>query len=166
MNELSKIEKLIKKELNSDKRVRLLGCTAGNIICILAKHIIKASGYGVTSTILMRELRDLGKKDAKKIMKIFKIKVKTPEDASKILRIIAYTIGLELEIKNGHSVVTKCPYGDCVREHKDPFICNVCLEYNKGVIDAALGPQFTIDKSKYMLTDGVCSFTIYKKIKD
>jgi len=166
MNKTNEIEKLIKKEFNSDERVRFLGSTAGNIICILARHIIKASGYGVTSTILMRELRNLGKKDAKRIMEIFKIKERSPENASKILRIIAYAIGLELEIKDGHSLITKCPYGECVKEHKDPFICNVCLEYNKGVIEAVLGPKFTIDKSKYILTDGVCSFTIFKKIKD
>jgi len=165
MNKLGEVKKLVKKELGPDKRIRLLGYTAGNIICILAKHVIKSSGYGVTSTILMRELRNLGKTDAEKIMKIFKIKKRTPENASKILRIIAYAIGLELKIKKDQSVVIKCPYGDCVKKYKDPFICNVCLEYNKGVIEAVLGSQFTIDKSKYMLTDGACSFTVFKKVK-
>jgi len=164
MNKLNEIKKLVNNKFNSDKRVKLLGHTAGGIICVLAKNMIRSSGYGVTSTVLMRELKELGKKDAKKIMKTFGIKEKTPENVSKILKIVAYAIGLEFQNKNNQTVITKCPYGECVKELNEPFICNVCLEYNKGIVEAVLGSQYTIDKSKYLLNDGACSFDVHKRI--
>jgi hypothetical protein len=161
--ELEEIKKLLQKKLSEEEKIKLLGHTAGSIICILAKHLINSSGYGVISTILMREVKNLGKKDAEKIMKIFDIKRNDKESASTILKILAYNLGLELKRESGETIVTKCPYGESVRETGVPFICSICVEYNKGVVEAVLGPDFTIEKTKYLLTDNMCSFNIKRK---
>jgi len=160
---MKEIKKELEKRLTPDERIKLLGHTAGSIICTLAKYLIQTSGYGITSRILLREIRELGKKDAKKIMEIFGIKERSPENASKILKIIALNIGLKLEKRKNGTVVTECPYGECVKEFEEPFICKVCLEYNKGVIEAVLGPGFTLKRSKYLLDNGLCDFRIEKK---
>jgi hypothetical protein len=161
--ELKEIKKLYQRKLSEDEKTKLFGYTAGSIICTLAKHLINSSGYGVISTILMREVKDLGRKDAEKIIKLFNIKERNKESASIILKILACNLGLELVEKNGETMVTKCPYGECVKETGVPFICSICMEYNKGVVETILGSDFTIEKTKYLLTDGVCAFNIKKR---
>ena len=158
-------EKLIEEKIDLDDRIYFFGHTAGSIICALAKSLIKSGGYGVTSTVLTREIRKLGREDAKKIMEIFEIKQKNPENASKVLRILATIIGLEFETRGDRALITRCPYGQCVKEFYEPFICKVCLEYNRGVIEEVLGDNFTLDQPKWLINgDEGCQFRVKKRI--
>jgi predicted hydrocarbon binding protein len=162
--EPEEIQRLIREKIDEEKRISMLGRTAGSMICALAKHAIKTSGYGVVSKVLMRELRNLAKKDVKKIIEIFEIKEKTPENASRILKIAAYILGLKMVIKDEETTVVECPYGACVKEFRDPFICNVCLEYCRGAVEEMLGPEFIFDRVKWAVKgDDGCTFKIQKR---
>jgi predicted ArsR family transcriptional regulator len=157
-------KKMIEEKIKSDKRINFFGHTAGSIICALAKNLIKSDGYGVASTVLTREIRKLGKSDAERIMEIFDIKERTPENASKIMKIAAVMIGLKFEKKGVDTLITECAYGDCVKEYYEPFICRVCLEYNKGIIHGVLGENFTLDQPKWLINgDEGCSFKLRKR---
>jgi predicted hydrocarbon binding protein len=163
-DEIAELEQLIKSKLSSTEQTTLISYTSGSIICALAKYLIKATGYGVASTVLSRELRTIGKRDAEKIMKIFGIDKKTPENASKVLKILAFMLGLKYEIKEGRSYIKDCPYGACVKEFDEPFICNVCLEYNKGIVECILDQGFTLVRSKWRIGgDDFCKFDIRKR---
>jgi predicted hydrocarbon binding protein len=163
MRELEEIEKLIKKKIPAEERVKVVAHTAGRIICSLAKHLIKDSGYGVVSTIMSREMRNLGKNDARNYMKIFGIREGDPKNASKLLRIAAFLLGLKLKIGDGESLVVECPYGASVKEFQEPFICNVCLEYCRGIVEEVLGPAFIFERTKWLVNgDECCAFKIRK----
>ncbi|MEM5781743.1 MAG: hypothetical protein QXD43_00925, partial [Candidatus Aenigmatarchaeota archaeon] len=83
---MEKIKKALEEKLSFDERIKLLGYASGSIITTLAKYLIQASGYTTMKKVLLREMRELGKRDAERIMEIFEIKEKTPENASKILK--------------------------------------------------------------------------------
>lgn len=160
---LEEIKRKIEERLSPDERIKILGYSAGSIITILAKYLIQTSGYSTMSKVLLREIRKLGREDAKKIVKIFNINEKTPENTSQILKILALCLGLELEEGNGQTHVVKCPYGECVNKFREPFICKICSEYNQGVIEEILGPGFVFKRNKYLLKDGFCDFQIERR---
>ncbi len=160
---LEKIKKDLEEKLSVEERINLLKYTSGNIITILSKYLIQTSGYATMTKILLREIKELGKKDAEKIMEVFGIKEKTPENASKVLKILAICLGLELKEENGETHIVKCPYGDCVKKFKEPFICRICSEYNQGVIEEVIGSRFVLKRNKYLLEDGFCDFQIEKR---
>ncbi|MEM5883155.1 MAG: hypothetical protein QXQ77_02860 [Candidatus Aenigmatarchaeota archaeon] len=162
---IEKIKKELEEKLPVEERIKFLSYASGNIITILAKYLIKTTGYTTVSKVLLREIRELGKNDAEKIAKIFEIKEKTPENVSKILKIIALCLGLTLKEENGTYIIA-CPYGECVKKFKEPFICKICSEYNQGVIEQILGPKFVIKRDKYLLYDGVCNFQIEEKVRE
>lgn len=159
---LEKIKKTLEEKLSFDERIKLLGYASGSIITTLAKYLIQAYGYTTMKKVLLREIRELGRRDAERIMEIFEIKEKTPENASKILKILAICLGLELKEENGGTHIVGCPYGECVKKFKEPFICKICSEYNQGVIEFILGPKFMFKRSKYLLENGFCDFQIEK----
>lgn len=158
------VQQLVKNKLDLSERIATLAHTAGSIICSLAKHLIKDSGYSVASTVMTRELRSLGRKDARKYMEIFEIKERSQENASKILKIAATLLGLKLIVEKGETKIVQCPYGSCVKEFKEPFICNVCLEYCRGIVEEVLGSGFTFERIKWMVKgDEYCTFEIRKR---
>lgn len=148
------------KKLSSEQKTRMLAFTSGRIISTLANYLIKLSGYNTTAKTLKRAIREIGKKDAEKIRKIFNI---PKEDASSTLKIAAQLLGLELTTKGNETAVIKCPYGENVKQQKEPFICNICLEYCNGIMEASLGPNFVLKRTNWLLDrKGCCTFKISK----
>jgi len=160
--EIENLKKEMEKRLSVDDRIKFMGCAAGDIIAILAKYLIKTAGYTTTARVLLREIRELGKEKARKVMEMFKIEDRSRYNASKILKIVALFLGLELKKENGTYVV-KCPYGESVRKSNEPFICKICSEFNQGIVEEVLGPTFKFKRNKYLLEDGFCDFEVEKK---
>jgi len=161
--EIDEIGKILDEKMSTEGKLSIIRYTAGSIICILAKYLIKEIGYGVTSTVLTK-LRDIGKRDAKKLKEIFGIQGNDPVNASITLKIMALILGLKLNSQDGNTLVIECPYGKCVAEYNEPFICNVCLEYCRGAAEELLGKEFTLKQSKRLIDgDEYCSFDIQKR---
>lgn len=164
--ELKNLEELIGKKMNEKQRIWMLGKISSNIICRLAKHLIKNIGYAPVVTIIQRELRDTGAKDAENIMKIFDIKTRNPEDASKVLKIAAEILGMNLSIKGNETIITECPYGDAVKEfpYDQPFYCNICREYCRGLLQGVIGNGFSFSQTSSLSEgDRYCAFEIKKR---
>jgi predicted hydrocarbon binding protein len=166
LKELKEIEEMVKSKMSERERIWTLGKISSVIICKLAKHLIKNIGYSSVATIIQRELREIGKKDAKKIIDLFGFEIKNVSDASKVLKIAALLLGMNLDVKGNETIITECPYGESVKEFPfdQPFYCNVCREYCKGLIEGTLGDGFVfIQSSSISKGDSFCAFRIVKK---
>ncbi len=159
-NELEKLREII-NAISPNKKAILASETLGNIMFVLAKHFTKIAGYSVASTVLQREIREIGKKDAKTLAKILNIKEVTLQNASKLLRAAAFIFGLELSPKGEHSIVTDCPFS---RVQGQPLICKICLEYNKGILEGFAGDRFKFTQIKSLgKGDEYCEFETTEK---
>jgi len=164
--ELKNLEELIRQKMDEKERIWMLGKVSSNIVCRLAKNLIKNIGYTPVVTIIQRELRETGMGDAKKIMELFKLESGSFESASKVLKIAAVILGMNLNIKGKETIITECPYGDCVKEfpYNQPFYCNICREYCKGLIEGVVGDGFTFTQTS-SISEGnnFCAFEIEKR---
>jgi|YelNatPaOPRAMG01_1025707.scaffolds.fasta_scaffold03472_13 predicted hydrocarbon binding protein len=164
IKELKKIEGEIYKRFEEKERMKMLGNITSRIICTIAKHLIKDVGYSATKRIIERELREIGKNDAEKIIQLLGIEEKTPENASKALKIAALILGLSLDIADNHTIIKECPYGAEVLKFRDPFFCVICNEYCKGIVEKIAGENYTlIQISSLTKGDKFCSFDVKKR---
>lgn len=164
LEELTNLERMLKEKMTEDERMKMNGLMVSKILGAISKRLIKTVGYDVTSTILQRELREIGKINAKELMGIFGFKEKTPENASKILKIATLILGFKLDVADGETVIKECSFGTESLQLKEPFLCNVCLEYCRGVIEEMLGGQFTLERTKSLVSgDPYCMFKIKKR---
>lgn len=161
--ELTQVEHMF-KGMPEKERMAMFGRMASRMICAVAKHLIKNSGYSVTTTVLKREFRDIGRSDANEIMRVFKIKEKTPENTSKVLKITALVLGMKLDVVSDETIIRECPHGAQALELKQPLLCNVCAEYCNGIVEGVLGERFKLDRTKSLIDgDGYCMFKLRKK---
>jgi len=164
--ELKNLEKLIIQKMDKKERIWMLGKVSSNIVCRLAKHLIKNIGYTPVITIIQRELRETGMKDAKKIMELFELEVGSLENASKVLKIAAVILGMNLDVKGKETIITECPYGDSVKEfpYNQPFYCNICREYCRGLVEGVIGDGFIFNQTSSISEgDKFCAFKIRKR---
>jgi len=162
--ELVQLQNLFKEKISIDERMKMRGKIVAQMICILAKYLIKDAGYSVATTIIQRELRKMGKNDAKKLMGIFKLKEGTPENASKILKIAAMILGLKLDVIDNETIVRECPQGEEALRLKEPLMCKVCSEYCRGIIEGVIGREFVLERMKCLVDgDEYCMFRIRKR---
>lgn len=163
-NELKEIEKEFEEKISERERMDMMGRMSSRIISVIAKHLIRDMGYSITTTVFQREFRKMGTEDAKIIARLFNLKKNNLKDASKALKIAALFLGLRLEVVGSETVVRGCPQGIEAVNQKESFLCNVCLEYNKGIIEEMLGNGFTINRGKWIFKgDEYCEFRINKK---
>ena len=164
---IDELENLINKKIPPDVRLTLASSTLGTVIASLGKHLIKTYGYSVTDTVLKRELRELGKKDAVKLKKILGLEQTTEGNVKSIINIAAIILGLKLGLIDKQKVgVVKCPFYDSLKEYKQPFMCNACIEYNKGLVKELIGNEFSVKRVKWLF-DGneSCVFDVTKRLK-
>ncbi|MEM7825887.1 MAG: hypothetical protein QW412_03455 [Candidatus Aenigmatarchaeota archaeon] len=163
VKELKEIEDEIYKKFEEKERMKMLGNIASKIICTMAKYLVKDTGYSATKRIIERELREIGKNDAEKIIKLLGIE-KNPENASKALKIAALILGLKLDMVNNNTIVRDCPYGAEVLKLKDPFFCVICHEYCRGIVEKIAGGNYTlVQTSSLTKGDEFCSFDVKKR---
>ncbi|MGC8811967.1 MAG: methanogen output domain 1-containing protein [Candidatus Aenigmatarchaeota archaeon] len=164
IEELKEIEDEIYKRLEEKERMKMLGNITSKIICTMAKYLIKDTGYSATKRIIERELREIGKNDAERITELIGIKEKTPENASKALKIAALILGLTLDVMNNNTVIKECPYGSEVLKFKDPFFCVICNEYCRGIVEKIAGENYMfVQTSSLTKGDEFCSFEVKKR---
>jgi hypothetical protein len=138
---LKELEKRIEKIPDREKYKFLSKFFVG-IISNLAKRLIKYEGYPATRTIIQREITEIGRRDAIEIMKKFKIKKKSPENVSKILKIAALLLGYKLEVIDGETYVKECPFAVLAKETGEPLITQICSWYCNGIAEEVLGKEF------------------------
>jgi predicted hydrocarbon binding protein len=164
LEELANIENLVKEKISEKERVAMMGRITSKFISAMAKYVIKDRGYGVATRIMERELREIGKADAKKIKEIFGFNTNDPETLSKVLKIAAMILGLELGVVGDETVVRNCPQGMEALALKQPILCNFCLEYNNGMVEEMLGREFYLDRINWIFSgDDYCAFKLKKR---
>lgn len=164
MKELREVEKEFDEKISERKRKDAMAKVSSRIISIISKHLIKDTGYSVATTILQRELRRMGREDAKNIIDLFNLKREDFKDASKALKIAAMFLGLRLDVVENETVVRECPQGMEAIKLREPLLCNICLEYNNGIIQEMLGDGFFLDRTKWIFKgDEYCWFQIKKR---
>lgn len=162
--ELASIESLVREIIPEKERVAMMGKVTSKFISSMAKHVIRDRGYGVATRIMERELREIGKADAKKIKEIFGLNTNDPETLSKVLKISAMILGLELGIVGDETVIKNCPQGMEALALKQPILCNFCLEYNNGIVEEMLGREFYLDRINWIFSgDDYCAFKLKKR---
>src|SRR3990170_3237626 len=160
---LNELKGLADKEIPIDIKSDLSFKTLVAIIATLGKYLIRTEGYSVTETILKRELRELGKKDAAKIKEILGLNTRiTEEDVKSVMNIMAMILGLRLDFIGEKKVgVVKCPFYDALKEYKQPFMCNACIEYNNGVVHELVGTNSKVKRTKWLFDgDNCCVFDV------
>jgi predicted hydrocarbon binding protein len=147
-----------------EKRHQIAINTLGNIICILSKYLIKTHGYDAMLTILRRELRELGKMDARMLMNLLDIAERGPESVKILINVAALILGIELGIKEGRVVAIRCPFAGIIKALNEPFLCNACEEYNSGILEEVMGENFKLEAFKRLTNeDEYCRYRIIKR---
>lgn len=157
--EVEKLEEFVNKRVKKGFTSK----TLGKIISVLGKHLIKMQGYSILSTVLKREIREIGKGDAKLLKRALNIKVVGTDDIKLVVNAAALLLGIKLEVKDGRVVATKCPFREALDEFGEPFMCNACVEYNKGVIEELTNEKFTAERTKWLFEDGCCVYQPVRK---
>lgn len=162
--ELDSIDNLVKEKIPEKERIAMMGKVTSKFISSMAKHVIRERGYNVATKIMERELREIGKEDAKKIREIFDLNSNDPETLSKVLKIAAMILGLDLGIAGDETVIKNCPQGIEALSLKQPILCNFCLEYNTGIVEEILGKEFYLDRINWIFNgDDYCAFKLKKR---
>jgi hypothetical protein len=167
--EMKGIESMVKERMNEKQRIWMLGKVSSGIVARLAKQLIKNIGYSQVVKIIERELKESGTNDAKKIMEMFDMDKADPKNASKVLKIAAVILGMNLDVKGNETVITECPYGDVVKEfpYNQALYCNICREYCKGLIEGVIGDNFEFSQISSMSEgNSCCAFRTQVKGKD
>jgi predicted ArsR family transcriptional regulator len=159
---LHELQKKI-EEMPKVERTKILGGMFTRIISVLTRRLIKLEGYSVTSTILERELRELGQRDAQLISNIFGIKSKDPENTSKVLKIAALILGYNLDVEGKETVVRECPFAILAKEMNEPQLCNICSNYCQGIVDEMLGKNFIIEGFHDIQSESPKCYYVLKK---
>jgi hypothetical protein len=161
---LAKLEKEV-REIPEIDRNKFFGRVFTSIISTLSKRLIKYEGYSVTNTILQREITEIGRRDARDIIRIFGLKEKTPYNVSQALKIAALLLGYRLEVEDNETVVKECPFAMMAKEHKEPLITQICTWYCNGIAQEILGGEYVWegvhDISKEV---PICFFKRFKKV--
>ena len=161
-SDIKKLEMLLNK---IPDRKKISSRTLGKIITILGKHLTKIQGYSVFSTVLKREIRETGKSDANFLSKILRIENVTPETIKLVINSAAILLGLKLGIRNGKVVALECPFYEALKEYEEPFMCNACVEYNKGIAEELTNDKFTVKRVKWFFDgDNCCIFKPIRKV--
>jgi predicted hydrocarbon binding protein len=158
--EIGKLEKFINKKV---QKKDFTSKTLGRIISILGKHLIKMQGYSILSTVLRREIREIGKRDAKFLKEVLNIDTSETNDIKLIINAAALLFGIKLKVENERVIAVKCPFHEALSEFKEPFMCNACVEYNKGITEELTNDNFTVERTKWLFEDGYCVFQPVRK---
>ena len=162
--ELLYLENLVKKKISEDERKRMRGRIFAQMICSLAKNLVRDAGYKVATTIIKREIRKVGRNDANHLMELLGLKEKTVENASRILKVAAMILGLRLDAVGSETIIRECPQGMEAIKLNEPLMCNVCLEYCNGIIESVVGIDYKIERTKCIVNgDEYCMFRIVKR---
>ncbi len=160
---LKEINREINEKMKDLEKSKILTGIYSGMITSLLRRLIKLEGYGVTNTILRREMREQGIHDAKMIVKIFNLK-NTEEDASKALKIAAFLIGYNLNVEGEETVVQSCPFAKMAIETKERTICSVCTDYVNGLIEGVLGEDYYMEATHDITKDEPkCFFQLRKR---
>lgn len=159
VKELKEIKKRFKENFYRIKELR----TNQKIISILAKHLVKSSGYSIASTVLKREFRRIGKQNAERIVKIFGINGKGVVDAKRALKIAAMDLGVKLKVVDDVTVAEECPYGAEAVNNRERLVCQICKEYCNGIVEKILGDGYEVNQSQKISSgQKYCKFEIVK----
>jgi predicted hydrocarbon binding protein len=162
--ELLYLQQLVREKLSEDEITQMRGRIMAKFICTLAKYLIKDAGYARATKAIQRGLRKIGEEDAKRLMRIFKLKEKTPQNASRILKIAAMILGLKLDVVEDETIIRNCPQGKEALKLKEPLMCKVCSEYCKGIIEGIIGKEFELKRIKSLVNGNkYCMFRIVKR---
>lgn len=160
--------KEIFSRISEKEKIKSISKTLGSIICILANHLIHSLGYTTASTVISRDIRELGKRDVERLKEIFKL----DEDLiskKRTTRLAGMLLGLELKlIREGdgktHAYIVDCPFSSIVKGFNQPFICKICEEYNRGIVEKLFGSKFKLVSEKRMSQgDDYCKYHIREK---
>jgi predicted hydrocarbon binding protein len=163
LEELQSIESLVRERIPEKERMTMMGWIVSKMISSIARHVIKYRGYNIAGKIMERELRKIGRANAKRIKEIFGLD-NSPESVSKVLKIAAMILGLELGVDKNETVVKNCPQGNEALALRQPILCNFCLEYNKGIVEEMLGEDFYMERIKWIFKgDKHCAFKLRKR---
>ncbi len=163
LEELQSIESLIREKIPEKERATMMGRVMSRMMSSITKHVIKYSGHSIATKIMARELREIGKTDAKTIKEIFDLD-NSPESVSKVLKIAAMILGLELDVVEDETVIKNCPQGNEALELKQPLLCNFCLEYNNGIVEEMLGKDFYMERINWIFKgNNYCAFKLKKR---
>jgi len=166
---LDELERLVNEKFPWEKRHRMAMLTMGRIVGVVSKNFIKTHGYSVATTVMKREIRKLGREDAKMITDAIGIDKVSEENIKSILNIAGIILGLKLELTNGREVVVKdCPFFESVKELNEPFICNLCTEYNNGILEGLVRElgrrKFVLNPAKKLSRgDEYCVYKVLKR---
>ncbi len=130
------------KEIPERDKSKFFGRFFVSIISALSQRLIRYEGYSVTRKILEREITEVGKRDAKDIMKIFSLQERTPDNVSKSLKIAALILGFKLEVLDGETVVKECPFAMMAKSVNEPLIAEICSWYCSGIATEILGEDY------------------------
>jgi len=136
-----------------------------DIIGILGRHLVRSDGYSVLSTVLKREIRELGKRDCKLLKEVTGLTEPTEENIKSTLNMAAMVLGLKLDLIEEKKVaVVECPFFDTLKNNKNSFMCNACIEYSSGIIDELANGEFRLERTRWLFSgDGSCIFKPVKK---
>lgn len=171
LKENKKEKTLLKKlflKVPENEKIKSTSITLGNIICILAKHLINSMGYAIASRVISRDIRELGKSDIERLEKLFNLS-RTFDDKKRLTRLAGMLLGLDFRIfmdEKGetHAFIVNCPFNKIIKKFNEPFICKVCEEYNRGIVEALFGHEFKLVPIKRMSEgDKYCKYHITKK---
>ncbi len=152
------------KKLTDEKKAKMLGSITSKMLSGITRQLIKASGYGVTLTILKRELEEVGKQNAIEIMKAFDLKGDKLAIASEVMKISALLLGLDMQVVGNETVVKDCPQCRLAKEESEPAFTKICFDYGSGVVHAVLGDGYELVEDKCIARgDDYCSYSIKKK---
>lgn len=141
LEELKRLEEKVKK-LSEKERTKFFGKFFVGVISALMKRLIRYEGYSVTKSILKREVTEIGKRDAKNIMKIFGIKEKNPENVSRSLKLAALVLGFKLEVIGDETYVKECPFAVMAKETNEPLLTEICDWYCNGMVREIVGEEY------------------------
>lgn len=141
IEELKLLEEKVKK-VSESERTRFFGKFFVSIISALMKRLIKYEGYSITKTIIKREITEIGKRDAKNIMKIFGIKEKSPENVSRALKLAALVLGFKLEVVGDETYIKECPFAVMAKETNEPLLTEICDWYCNGMVQEIVGENY------------------------
>ncbi|MEM7825506.1 MAG: hypothetical protein QW412_01440 [Candidatus Aenigmatarchaeota archaeon] len=171
LKELKEIEREINEKISEELRTEITTRMVSRIISIISKYLIRTMGYSAATTILQREFRNMGKESAKEFINLFNLKRKNHKDAwndnavaSRALKIAALFLGLKLDGLGNETIVKNCPQGMQAIKLREPLLCNICLEYNNGVLLEMLGEDYVLERIKWIFSnDEYCMFRIKEK---
>lgn len=138
---LKELERRV-KELPEKERNKFFGRLFTSIISALSKRLIMYEGYSVTKKIIEREVFEIGRRDARELIKKFNIRKKNAKNVSILLKIAALLLGYELEVRGNETYVKGCPFAIMAKELNEPLITEICSWYVNGIVKEIIGDKY------------------------